>query len=128
MRSGHRIRQEVGSATLTYVWTPAQNLFGWSSLLGTAPGSDDVSPYAAAARAESLADLPPVFLAVGDLDLFLEEDLEYARRLSRAGVPVELHVYPGAFHGFQMVRAARVSVAAERDSLESLRRGLHPGA
>ena len=47
-----------------------------------------------------VAGLPPAFIAVGALDLFLEEDLEYARRLTRAGVPVELHVTPGAFHGF----------------------------
>ena len=110
-----------------FVWTPAQNLFGWSSLLGTAPGSDGISQYAAAGRAESLSGLPPAFIAVGDLDLFLEEDLDYARRLSRAGVPVELHVYPGAFHGFQMAQAARVSVAAECHSREALRRGLRIG-
>ena len=105
-----------------YIWTAAQNQFGWSSLLGAAPGSAGVSPYAAAARAETLSNLPPAFLAVGDLDLFLEEDFDYARRLSRAGVPVELHVYPGAFHGFDMVSTARVSQAAEAHSREALRR------
>ncbi len=110
-----------------FVWTPAQNLFGWSSLLGAPPGSDGVSPYAAAARAPTLSGLPATFIAVGDLDLFLEEDLDYARRLGRAGVPVELHVYPGAFHGFQMAQAARVSIAAERDSREALRHGLKSG-
>jgi acetyl esterase/lipase len=107
-----------------YVWSPAQNRYGWGALLGTAPGGADVSPYAAAARAEDLAGLPPAFIAVGTLDLFLEENIEYARRLTRAGVPVELHVYPGAYHGFQLMGTARVTLAANRDSLEALRRAV----
>jgi acetyl esterase/lipase len=108
-----------------FVWTPADNVLGWSALLGSAPGGPDIPPYAAAARATDLSRLPPTFISVGALDLFLEEDLDYARRLSRAGVPVEFHVYPGAFHGFGMMPGARVSVAAERDSREALRRALH---
>lgn len=108
-----------------FVWTPEHNVFGWASLLGRAPGGPDVSPYAAAARATDLARLPPTFISVGALDLFLEEDIDYARRLSRAGVPVELHVYPGAFHGFGMMSGARVAIAAERDSRDALRRALH---
>lgn len=109
-----------------YVWTPSHNRFGWSCLLGTAPGGADVSPYAAAAHAEDLTDLPRTFISVGALDLFLEEDLDYARRLTRAGVPVELHLYPGAFHGFDMApQTARVAKAAARDSQDALRRALH---
>lgn len=108
-----------------FVWTRADNRHGWSALLGGAPGDPDVSPYAAAARASDLTGLPPTFISVGALDLFLEEDLDYARRLTRVGVPVELHVYPGAFHGFGMMPTARVSQAAERDSREALRRALH---
>ena len=102
-------------------WTPERNRFGWRALLGAEPGGPDVSPYAAAARAESLAGLPPAFIGVGALDLLLEENLEYARRLTRAGVPVELHVYPGAFHGSDMVTDARVSQMHERDQLAALR-------
>ena len=65
-------------------------------------------------------------ISVGALDLFLEEDLDYARRLTRAGVPVELHLYPGAFHGFDMApQIARVAKAASRDSHDALRRALH---
>jgi len=109
-----------------YVWTPAHNQFGWASLLGTAPGGGGVSPYAAAARTDDLAGLPPSFISVGALDLFLEEDMDYARRLSRAGVPVELHVYPGAFHGFDIApQTARVAIGAARDSRDALRRALH---
>jgi len=73
-------------------------------------------------RAEHLEGLPPTFLSVGALDLFLEEDLEYARRLIRAGVPTELHVYPGAFHGFDTVEGAKVSQSAARDRLDALAR------
>jgi len=105
-----------------YVWTPEANHFGWAALLGKEPGSPDVSPYAAAARAETLEGLPPTFIGVGTLDLFLEEDMEYARRLIRAGVPTELHVYPGAFHGFPMVADAKVSQALVRDELNALTR------
>jgi acetyl esterase/lipase len=111
-----------------FIWTPEANRFGWTSLLGQEPGGPDVSPYAAAARAEHLEGLPPTFISVGSLDLFLEEDMEYARRLMRAGVPTELHVYPGAYHGFGMVPDAKVSQAAVRDELDALRRALHKPA
>jgi acetyl esterase/lipase len=107
-----------------FVWSAANNRFGWGALLGFAPGGVGVSPYAAAARAEDLAELPPTYIAVGALDLFFEENIEYARRLTRAGVPVELHVYPGAYHGFQLAGNARVTLAANRDSLEALRRAM----
>ncbi len=107
-----------------FIWTAQANRFGWRALLGQEPGGPDVSPYAAAARAESLAGLPPTFISVGALDLFLEEDLEYARRLMRAGVPTELHVYPGAYHGFNMVADARVTQAATRDEFTALKRVL----
>ncbi|WP_201389188.1 alpha/beta hydrolase [Ktedonobacter sp. SOSP1-52] len=109
-----------------FIWTPEANRFGWSSLLGQEPGGPDVSPYAAAARAEHLEGLPATFLYVGALDLFLEEDLEYARRLMRAGVPTELHVYPGAYHGFRMVADAQVTQAAARDLLTALKRAFDP--
>lgn len=107
-----------------YVWTPPANLFGWAALLGHEPGIDGVSPYAAAARADSLAGLPPAYISVGALDLFLDENLDYARRLARDGVPVEMHLYPGAFHGFDMMAGAGVSRAFDRDYREALRRAL----
>jgi acetyl esterase/lipase len=109
-----------------YIWTPHNNHFGWSCLLGVEPGSEGVSPYAAAARAESLEGLPPAFIMTGALDLFLEEDLEYARRLMRAGVPVELHVYPGGFHAFDLLPGAAVSEQARRDTIAALKRALFP--
>ncbi|MBV9581763.1 MAG: alpha/beta hydrolase [Chloroflexi bacterium] len=105
-----------------FTWTTSHNLFGWTALLGQTPGGADVSPYAAPARADSLAGLPPSYVATGALDLFLEENLEYARRLARAGVPMELHVYPGAYHGFSRTADARVSKAYVRDHTQALQR------
>jgi acetyl esterase/lipase len=83
------------------------------------------SPYAAAARAADVSGLPPTYISVGGLDLFLEENMIYADRLSRAGVPVELHMYPRAYHGFYRVTNARVTKQAEHDNREALRRFLH---
>jgi acetyl esterase/lipase len=108
-----------------FLWTAHNNEFGWSSLLGVAPGSEHVSAYAAAARAEDLSGLPATFISTGGLDLFLDEDMDYAQRLLRHGVPVELHVYAGAYHGFDFLTNAAVAVAARRDSLSALRRFLH---
>lgn len=107
-----------------FVWTPGHNRFAWSAMLGAEAGSDGVSNYAAPARTPDLAGLPPAFIAVGALDLFLEEDMEYARRLAHAGVPIELHVYPGSFHGFDMAAGATVAQAFAQDSERALRRFL----
>lgn len=82
------------------VWTEAQNRFGWESLLGQPPGTATVPAAAAPARRGDLAGLPPAWIGVGTLDLFVDEDLEYARRLIAAQVPVQVEVVPGAFHGF----------------------------
>lgn len=105
-----------------YIWTHDANRFGWTALLGQEPGGPNVSPYAAAARADHLDGLPPTYISMGALDLFLEEDLEYARRLMRAGVPTELHVYPGAFHAFNMAVGAAVTQSFVRDQLHALTR------
>lgn len=85
------------------VWPPTSNDFGWSSYLSGRRGADDVEIYAAPARATDLAGLPPTFISVGALDGFLDEDIDYAHRLLAAGVPTELHVYPGAPHGFDLM-------------------------
>lgn len=110
-----------------FIWTPHNNRFGWTALLGHEPGHPDVSPYAAPARATDLAGLPPAFIACPTLDLFIDEDIDYATRLARAGVPVELRVYPGGFHGFDIFGGdAPISVRARQDSREALRRALNP--
>jgi acetyl esterase/lipase len=82
------------------IWSPRANHFGWTSYLGDAKGGDDVPVYAAPARATDLSGLPPTLITVGSIDGFADEDIDYALRLRHAGVPVELHVYPGCPHGF----------------------------
>jgi len=109
-----------------FVWPPEANAFGWRALLGGPPGAGTVPDYAVAARAESLTALPAAFIAVGGLDLFLLEDLDYARRLIEAGVPSELHIYPGAYHGFDVVADAPPAQRMRRDAVLALRRALHP--
>jgi acetyl esterase/lipase len=85
------------------VWTMKSNRFGWRSYLGDAVGGPDVSSYAAPARREDLAGLPPAWIGVGTNDLFHDEDGEYAERLMAAGVPVEIFTVQGAFHGFDQL-------------------------
>ncbi len=102
-------------------WTPTQNRFGWSSFLGMPAGSPTVPYGSVPARVEDLRGLAPAFIGVGSIDLFVDEDIEYARRLIDAGVPTDLLVVPGAYHGFYgAVPQAPVSirfVAAMNDAL-----------
>lgn len=107
------------------VWNTASNHFGWSAYLGDLFETDDIPPYAAAARAEDLSGLPPTYIMVGSLDAFADEDIDYAKRLNHAGVPVELHVYPGAPHGFEgFAPKAAISRQSRRDLNEWLGRML----
>jgi len=108
-----------------FVWQVEKNMYGWRSLLGSDYGIDSVSPYAALSRAEDLRKLAPTFIGVGALDLFLEQDLELARRLAVAGVATELHVYPGAYHGFYSMNGTWLANAAQHDRLDALRRAFN---
>lgn len=85
------------------IWNAADNHFGWRSFLGMEPGTGKVPIGAVPSRETRLAGLPPAFIGVGSLDLFHDEDVEYARRLNDAGVPAELIVVPGAFHTFDLM-------------------------
>jgi len=101
-------------------WTYQDNVTGWDALLGSAGG--DVPIYAAPARAADLSGLPPTYLDTGDLDIFREEDIAYARRLSTAGVPTELHVHPGCPHAFEgLAPDAAVSKRVFADRVRRLR-------
>jgi acetyl esterase/lipase len=107
------------------VWNPANNRFGWQSYLGGLYGTDDIPAYAAASRAGDLAGLPPAFVMVGTLDGFLDEDIDYARRLNAAGVPADLHVFAGAPHGFDSLMPGTAVARRGRMILEEwLRRQL----
>ncbi|HQS68651.1 MAG TPA: alpha/beta hydrolase [Novosphingobium sp.] len=107
-----------------FIFAPADNHFGWSCLLDAEPGGPDVSPYAAAARATQLEGLPPTLIATGALDLFLDENVDYAMRLISARVAVELHIYPGCPHGYVIAADAPVSQRALADKRAALRRAL----
>jgi acetyl esterase/lipase len=117
-------REDRNPVAGEFLWNAANNHFGWAALLGREPGGDDVSPYAAAARAVDVSGLPRTFIATGALDLFVDENIIYAHRLMRAGVATELHVYPGAVHGFDSFPYADVSLQARRDIIEALERYL----
>jgi acetyl esterase/lipase len=96
-------RQPSNSNMGRISWSPGSNRFGWESFLGQLPGTDTVPAAAVPARTASLAGLPPAFIGVGSIDLFADEDIEYAHRLVDAGIQTELIVVPGAFHGFDTV-------------------------
>jgi len=111
------------------VWSRAANDLGWSAYLGSRFGTDDIPGEAAAARVADVSGLPPAWIGVGSLDVFRDEDITYAARLLDAGITTELHVYPGACHGFEMMApAAAVAQACQRDITEALRRALRPAS
>lgn len=88
--------------TDTPVWYLSNAILSWKHYLGGA----QASAYAAPARAEQLRDLPRTYLTVNQVDPLRDEGLEYAARLLAAGNLVELHLWPGAFHGFTSIRHA----------------------
>jgi acetyl esterase/lipase len=97
------------------VWNRHSNEYGWRAYLGDLYGTDDIPATAAPARATDLSGLPPAFVAVGGADGFRDENVDYALRLAQAGVPTELHVYPGAPHGHAIVPDASVTRQWNRD-------------
>jgi acetyl esterase/lipase len=85
-----------------YIWTPQNNRFGWSSLLGMPAGSALPPLGSVPARVENLAGVAPAWIGVGSVDLFAGEDVEYGRKLLHAGVSTEVHLVPGGYHGFDI--------------------------
>jgi acetyl esterase/lipase len=107
------------------VWDRDMNISGWTALLGEERGTDAVSPYAAPARMRDLTGLPATFIDVGALEVFRDEDVSYALRLMQSGVPTELHVHAGAYHGWDgFAPMAKVSQAAIAARIAALRRAL----
>ncbi|SPO26005.1 related to Lipase/esterase [Ustilago trichophora] len=91
----------------TAMWSYDSNRTGWTALLGKdVAGTDKVDAlvkYAVPARVQDLSGLPDTYIDVGQLDIFLEEDLEYARRLHKAGVQIDLNVYKGLPHAWELL-------------------------
>ena len=109
-------------STGEWVWNRSANRFGWEALRGDYAAEDARKGWFSPALADDLAGLPPTLLLTGSLDLFFDEDLDYARRLVDAGVPVELHSYPGAIHAFNMMAEAGISQAFNRDMVGGIAR------
>jgi acetyl esterase/lipase len=103
-------------------WSYDDNATGWGALLGDAAGGGDVSPYGAAARLEDFRGLPPAYIEVGELDIFRDESLSYARRLLAAGISTEVHLHPAVPHAPEaLVPGAEISrrMLADRDRVIS---------
>jgi acetyl esterase/lipase len=84
-------------------WSYDNNFTAWSAVLGDQLGTDSVPPVASPARLIEFADLAPAYIEVGELDIFRHEDIAYAQQLAKAGVSLELHVHPGAPHGYERI-------------------------
>jgi acetyl esterase/lipase len=95
------------------LWDRTANEIGWAALLGDRRGGPDVPPYAAPARATNLSGLPPAYIDAGSCETLRDETVAYAVRIWRAGGQAELHIWPGAFHGFDMLTHAALTLAAD---------------
>jgi acetyl esterase/lipase len=112
----------------TVGWSPPENRVGWESFLGVSPGGADVPVAAVPARLDDLSGLAPAWIGVGGVDLFADEDMEYARRLTKANVPTQLLVIPGGFHGFdRMAPETSLAQAFTLSKLDALRRAFGAG-
>lgn len=108
-----------------FIWTAGSNSFGWSALLGHPAGTGEPPRHAVPARTQDLAGLPSTFIGTGALDIFVGENIDYARRLIETGVPTELMIVPGAYHGFNgFAPEATVSRNFNTTSLGVLRRAI----
>jgi acetyl esterase/lipase len=105
------------------LWDRTANEIGWGALLGDRRGGPDVPPFAAPARATDLSGLPSAYIDAGSCETFRDEAVAYAARIWQAGGQAELHVWPGGFHGFEMIAQAALSrdaAAARRGWLQRL--------
>lgn len=85
-------------------WTSSNNQFGWRALLGDQglPVGAQLGHYSPT-HALNFEGLPPTWIGVGSIDLFLDENIDFAAALARAGNDVTLCTYKGAPHGFQII-------------------------
>jgi acetyl esterase len=111
--------------TDTPIWNLPNAVVSWDTYLGAGKrGTPDVPVYAAPARATDLTGLPPAYVSVMEFDPLRDEGIAYAQGLMQAGVSVELHAFPGTFHGSSMVEQAAVSQREVEEALVVLRRAL----
>jgi acetyl esterase len=111
--------------TDTPIWNRPNAIVSWDSYLGEGvPGSADVSPYAAPARATDLSGLPPAYVSTMAFDPLRDEGIAYGLALLAAGVPVELHLFPGTFHGSTLIEGAAISQREITERVAVLRRAL----
>lgn len=108
-RTGSDSCPYANPTTGEFIWTRASNRFGWRALQGDYRIDDARRGWFSPSLAEDLSNLPPAYIATGSLDLFFDENLDYARRLVAAGVPVDLHSYAGAIHAFNAIPDAALS-------------------
>jgi acetyl esterase/lipase len=133
---------EINEENMPLAWNRESNIIAWNMYLGThgtsrfydtcddqvAQDSPDVrlqevSPYAAPSRATDLSKLPPAYTFIGQLDPFRDETIDYVARLAQAGVPVEFHLYPGCFHGFDAIfNDVEISKQARSECMNALKK------
>jgi len=123
-RTGSANCPYANPTTGEFVWTRDSNRFGWGALRGAYSVDDHRKGWFSPSLADSLSALPPTWIGTGSLDLFLDENLDYARRLIAAGIPVELHSYPGAIHAFQAIADGHLAQMFNRDLLGAVARWL----
>ena len=108
-----------------FIWNQQSNEAAWKMYLGKLHGTDQIPAYVAAARAEDYRNLPRTYTCVGQLDPFRSETLAYVTKLAEAGVDVEFHLYPGAYHGFEMMHPdADIAIHAWNDYIRAAKTGL----
>jgi acetyl esterase/lipase len=95
-----------------FTWSQKSNRFGWESYLGRKCGAEKVAEYSVPARRTDLTGLPQTWIGVGTVDLFHDEDVAYAQRLTECGNDCEIYIVPGAFHGFDVLDP-QVSIVQE---------------
>jgi acetyl esterase/lipase len=111
---------EITKENFPKLWNREQNKLAWSMYLGDKV-SEEIPPYAAPTRARDLTGLPPAYTCIGVLDLFRDETIEYVNRLVQADVPVEFHMYPGCYHGFESIfNDTEISRKARNEYIKAL--------
>jgi acetyl esterase/lipase len=112
----------MGAFVDTPLWSRPNAVLSWRHYLGELDG--EVPYEAAPARATDLSGLPPAYISAMEFDPLRDEAIDYAARLLQAGVPTELHVFPGTFHGSSFISGAAITRRADAEGLVALRRGL----